>query len=65
MQYEQSWKEKNDLYAVITTAEQKGIEKGLIQTALNAIDKGFDDKTIHELTGLPLEVIQKLREKKG
>jgi predicted transposase/invertase (TIGR01784 family) len=57
----------------MNTAEQKGIEKGRkegrkeekIETALIAIDKGFDNKTIHELTGLPLEVIQRLREKKA
>jgi|UPI00047B4674 hypothetical protein len=30
MEYEQSWKENNDWYAVLSTAEKKGIEKGRI-----------------------------------
>jgi predicted transposase/invertase (TIGR01784 family) len=71
MEYEQSWKEKNDWFAVMNTAEKKGKEKGKkegskerdIAIALNAIKKGFDNETIHELTGLPMEEIEKLRQK--
>ncbi|WP_161627756.1 hypothetical protein [Eisenibacter elegans] len=55
--------------AVIDTAQQEGIAKGIeqgrkerdIALALNAIQEGFDDELIHKITGLPIEEIKQLR----
>jgi hypothetical protein len=45
---------------------EKGIEKGgkekEIQITKNCIQAGFPNETIHSLTGLPLDEIQKIRE---
>ena len=41
--------------------EKKGEEKALRKVALGMIEKGIDDATIAELTGLMEEEIQKLR----
>ncbi|MFN8670506.1 MAG: Rpn family recombination-promoting nuclease/putative transposase [Candidatus Sericytochromatia bacterium] len=38
-----------------------GIEKGKIETSLNMIKEGFDDKIITKITGLNLEKIEELR----
>jgi len=40
---------------------EKGIERGIEKTAINALKKGFDVKTIAELTGLPIEKIGELK----
>jgi predicted transposase/invertase (TIGR01784 family) len=75
MKYQQSWKEHNDMFAVLKNAENKGVEKGIgigvekgigigvEKTAINAIKKGFDDQTIQELTGLSFEQIAEIRKK--
>jgi hypothetical protein len=71
MPYEQSWKELNDMFAVLSTAEKKGerigIEKGerigIEKIAINAIKKGFDNVIIQELTGLDIASIEKIRKK--
>ncbi len=61
MEYEQSWKEYNDWFAVLSTAEKKGEKIGIERTAINAIKKGFDNQTIQELTGLSIKEIEALR----
>ena len=38
-----------------------GIEKGKIETSINMIKEGFDDKIISKITGLNLEKIEELR----
>jgi len=79
MSYKQSWKELNDMFAVLSTAEKKGerigiekgerigIEKGekigIEKIVINAIKKGFDNATIQELTGLDIASIEKIRKK--
>ena len=66
--------------SLIESAEQKGIEKGkkegleeglkkgenkkAIEIAINAINNNLDDNTIHIITGLTLEEIKELRNKK-
>lgn len=58
--------------SLIESAEQKGIEKGLkegenkkaIEIAQNAINNNLDDNTIQIITGLSLEEIKELRNKK-
>jgi predicted transposase/invertase (TIGR01784 family) len=71
MEYEKSLKAQRDLFAVISTAEEKakqegkieGKVEGKIEVALKAIEKGFDNKTIQELTGLIIQEIERLRKK--
>jgi predicted transposase/invertase (TIGR01784 family) len=41
--------------------EKRGRKEEKLILALNAIKKGFDNETIQELTGLPIEEIEKLR----
>ena len=58
--------------SLIESAEQKGMEKGLkegenkkaIEIAQNAINNNLDDNTIQIITGLSLEEIKELRNKK-
>ncbi|MDT7918857.1 Rpn family recombination-promoting nuclease/putative transposase [Clostridium perfringens] len=54
--------------SLIENAEQKGIEKGenkkAIEIAKNAINNNLDDNTIKIITGLSLEEIKELRNKK-
>lgn len=54
--------------SLIENAEQKGIEKGenkkAIEIAKNAINNNLDDNTIKIITGLSLEEIKNLRNKK-
>jgi len=65
MEYEQSWKEKNDWQAALSTAEEKGVKKGKVENTLeiarNLISKGLDNKFITEVTGLTHEQIEALR----
>ncbi|MFN8670505.1 MAG: hypothetical protein U0457_00285 [Candidatus Sericytochromatia bacterium] len=51
-------KEKKDL---IEKGTAIGIEKGKIETSINMIKEGFDDKIITKITGLNLEKIEELR----
>ena len=44
---------------------EEGKKEEKIQVAHKAIAKGFDDETIHDLTGLTIEQIQKLRKALG
>jgi predicted transposase/invertase (TIGR01784 family) len=64
--YEESLKTYWDLKNVIDTAksdgEIEGIEKGIIQTAINAIKKNYPIDVIMDITGLSEEVILKLIE---
>ncbi len=43
---------------------QKGRKEGIIEIAKNAIDNNLDDNTIQIITGLSLEEIKELRNKK-
>ncbi|HAI76012.1 MAG TPA: hypothetical protein DCM08_07150 [Microscillaceae bacterium] len=61
MEYEKSLKAQRDLFAVISTAEEKAKQEGKVEVALKAIEKGFDNKTIQELTGLSIQEIERLR----
>lgn len=61
MKYEQSWKEHNDMFAVLSTAEKKGINSAKKEVVINAIKKGFDDQTISEITNLSLLTILEIR----
>jgi hypothetical protein len=61
MPYEQSWKELNDMFAVLSTAEKKGEKIGIEKIVINAIKKGFDNVIIQELTGLDIASIERIR----
>ncbi|KYD29208.1 hypothetical protein B4113_2362 [Geobacillus sp. B4113_201601] len=41
---------------------EKGIEKGKMDVAKRMLEKGYDVPTICELTGLPVEAVEKLKE---
>nr|WP_216366391.1 Rpn family recombination-promoting nuclease/putative transposase [Geobacillus sp. BMUD] len=41
---------------------EKGIEKGRMDVAKRMLEKGYDVPTICELTGLPVEAVEKLKE---
>ena len=64
-QYEDSLKYYRDLKNSLDTARDEGIEigiqKGIFDVAKNAIEKGLDNETISQITGLPLDVIEGLR----
>jgi hypothetical protein len=62
MLYEQSQKERNDWFAVLSTAEEKGRAKGKAEVARQCILKGYDNEIIQELTNLPLASIEQLRQ---
>jgi len=72
MEYEQSWKEKNDWQAALSTAEEKGVKKGrqgaliekTLEIARNLIALGLDNETIIKATGLTHEQIEALRKEK-
>jgi predicted transposase/invertase (TIGR01784 family) len=71
--YEQSLKNQWDTYAMFTTAEQKGEQRGerrgeqkgeqkaLVKVAQALLQKGSDPALVAEVTGLPLDQIQKLQ----
>lgn len=40
---------------------QQGLQQGLQESARNMLKKGFDIKTISEITGLAIEEIDKLK----
>jgi predicted transposase/invertase (TIGR01784 family) len=56
----ESWKEE-----LLLTGEQKGIQKGIrdntIETATKMLMEGFDLKTVHKITGLSVQEIEKLK----
>ena len=70
--YEKRKESRLEKVSLIESAEQKGIEKGLkegenkkaIEIAQNAINNNLDDNTIQIITGLSLEEIKELRNKK-
>ncbi|HAI76011.1 MAG TPA: hypothetical protein DCM08_07145 [Microscillaceae bacterium] len=76
MEYEKSLKAQRDLFAIINTAEEKAKQEGkiegkiegkvekTIEVARKAIEKGFDNNTIQELTGLSMQEIERLRQKR-
>ncbi len=55
--YEQSLFQYRDLKSALETA----VEECGIEIALKAIKKDFDNETIADLTGLPIEQIEQLR----
>ncbi|HAI74986.1 MAG TPA: hypothetical protein DCM08_01955 [Microscillaceae bacterium] len=65
MEYERNLKEARDMYSALLTAKKEGLKEGekikSLQVAIKAIKKGFDNKTIQELTGLPIAEIEQLR----
>lgn len=67
-EYEDSLKNFRDMYSVIATAEMKGVEKGRaegreeekLSNARRMKMKGYPAADISEITGLPVEEIEKL-----
>ena len=53
-------KEANDIDA-LKTAENKGIQKGILTVAKNSIKQGLDNKTISLITNLSINQIEQLR----
>ncbi|OQP21013.1 transposase [Geobacillus zalihae] len=49
-------KEAKRVMELIVSYEQRGLEKGIQQGM-----KGYDVDTIHELTGLPIEKIERMK----
>lgn len=62
---ENRWIERDVIQTAENTGREQGIEIGIEQNTLkiakNAIKKGFDNQTIIDLTGLTIEIIEKLR----
>ena len=56
--------ERKGLQKGIQKGIQKGRKEGIIEIAKNAIDNNLDDNTIQIITGLSLEEIKELRNKK-
>lgn len=52
-------KKVNDL---LISYERRGMEKGKMDVAKQMLAKGYDVPTICELTGLPVEAVEKLKE---
>ena len=50
---------------VAQALEEKGIERGLEQVAINMIHEGMDDNIINKMTKLSLERIAELREQES
>ena len=59
--YEQRLKAIMDKNSDLYEAELKGEQKGKLETARNALLKGADVEFVAEITGLPLETVQKLK----
>ncbi len=59
--YEQRLKAIMDRNSDLYEAELKGKREAKLQTARNALLKGADVEFVAEITGLPLETIQKLK----
>ncbi|MDK2564277.1 hypothetical protein QOZ84_12010 [Romboutsia sedimentorum] len=66
--YEKRKESMLEKVSLIESADQKGVEKGeykkAIEIAQNAINNNLDDNTIKIITGLSLEEIKILRNKK-
>ena len=70
--YEKRFESLLEQNSLLANAERKGLEKGIekgenrktIEIAKNAIDNNLDDNTIKIITGLSLEEIKELRNKK-
>lgn len=63
--YEQRGMEKGIEQGVkqgIKQGRQQGIEEGKLEVVKRMLAKGYDVDTIHELTGLPIEKIEKMKE---
>lgn len=59
--YEQRLKAIMDKNSDLYEAEIKGKAEGKLEAARNALRKGFSIEDIAEITGLPLETIQKIK----
>lgn len=55
--YDESLKVLRDRISELAYAEQKGVEKGKLEVAMNLKQAGYAPETIARLTGLSLEVI--------
>ena len=70
--YEKRFESLLEQNSLLANAERKGLQKGIqkgrkegiIEIAKNAIDNNLDDSTIQIITGLSLEEIKELRNKK-
>ena len=68
MEYEDSLKAYRDWYSIMKTAKDKSRAEGLAEgraegirtTAANMKKKGLDNDFIAEMTGLPIEEIERL-----
>ncbi len=60
MQYEEEWKVYNDYFNTLDFAEQKGIQKGIRETARKLKELGVDNDIIIKSTGISKEEIEKL-----
>ncbi|SFA57477.1 conserved hypothetical protein (putative transposase or invertase), partial [Parageobacillus thermantarcticus] len=54
-------KEKEQVLELLISYEQKGLQQEKRQIAKKMLVKGYDIQTIHELTELPIEEIEKLK----
>ncbi len=61
--YEDSLKYYRDLKNSLETAKEEGRIEGKIEDALKMLEKGLDILLISEITGLPQEQIEKIRDK--
>lgn len=62
--YEQRGMEKGIQQGVkqgMKQGRQKGIEEGKLDVVKRMLAKGYDVDTIHELTGLPVEKIERVK----
>ena len=60
MQYEEEWKVYNDYFNTLDLAEQKGMQKGIRETARKLKELGVADDIIIKSTGISKEEIEKL-----
>ena len=63
--YEQRGMEKGIQQGIeqgMKQGRQQGIEEGKLDVVKRMLAKGYDVDTIHELTGLPVETIEKVRQ---
>ena len=60
MQYEEEWKVYNDYFNTLDFAEQKGMQKGIRETARKLKELGVADDIIIKSTGISKEEIEKL-----
>lgn len=53
-----------EVYMILTSIEEKGIEKKAVEAAEKLIEKGCDDVFIQDVTGLSKKKIRALRDKR-